>query len=1626
MLVCVIGLVRSASAQLVASGRSLTVTTANATASFIGPDLVGFVNALTNETYLTNPSIGELARVNGIASAGSLQSSNWTIGVEPGTGHPIATITGQEGARNLTLTVKIDPVSQEVVLRLSGSIAPAGLRDASWSIAGLNIDAGRLIVPAHTGVVFDKKKPGVGYFLQYPNTWHAQMAVFEAAAGSMLVYSTDTQMQFKQLRISTRGNTTIDVALATEAVAPYTTATTVPAIEWRLRAFSGDWRNAADVYRTWLITNRPPTSIANYPWVSNIRTVVILPADQSLLAPLASILTPSKTLLYLPDWRQFGYDVNYPDYTPRADTAAFIAAAHALGFKVMLHLDLIGVSPGNPDYAGVQAFHVRTSESLEQVGWRWEMPPSTPYRFAYINPAAPAFRSLFITRVAAGLNGLGADAIHLDISAPMMNDGNGPIGGLNYGQGSVLLHQELAAAFPTLALGGEGQNDILYRFHSFAQSWAPEDDPLTGHPIANFLFNSRSQFYGHLGQPIAREGIFTRVLLQLERRGITPALKLNDSTDLDTTLPENVRLFTLLQSWQTHMFQPSWSGPWNGALVRHQGLAGATAAVTDSANVTTLTAAGATLVQHAHDTSAIAGTSFVRYWPAFDADNVYGLDPELTYFVDPIARPTSTHVTSLPSGIRVGSGSIVGSGFAHVQLLPPKTSAFNFEENALVSHYGVRYQNVDGPLAFGAVVNPQSIIAGGVNRSGFFIHPPYQGQIGGETFAEFQVPIPAGAMLQFSVAVADNANCTDGVTFHVGAAGTELWRQHVLRTGWQDVTLNLANYAGTTIPIRLTSHPGPANNPSCDWAVWSGAKVIVPGVAAIAVPLALAAGSVVSGFDGSGTYSPSGPLTGTVNNVAVPGHFTLFTQNGAAVSNGANLVNLPFQTWLWPYGEPARPGSIFGSGAVRPATSGGVTKTLGLWAHPPNSGATRLTWLLRLPDAPFRFSWSAAIADGGVTDTGVEFVVRINGVPYWRMTKQSQGWSSSSLDLSPWRGQNILLELVTDALVSFGFDWAYWADLTLTTSPTTCTYSFPSGASIDRNGGTFSFAVTATATCPWNAISSAPSWLTPMNGSGISNGTVTYTVAPNPGPPRTATISLGGQTFTVNQSAGLPTLALEKTTLRFAATTNGATFISQTTGQLVRLTQLGAGAVTWTASSNQPWLQVNPPSGTGTATHSIDLVPIGGLPIGTTVNGTITIAIAGAANAFASIAVSLDVIASGTSASPFGFVDTPLENRTGVTGAVPFTGWALDDIEVARVTVCRAAFGSEAAVSDPNCGGAAEIFLGTGVFIDGSRPDVQAAFPAYPRSSRGGFGLMVLTNMLPNQGNGTYVFSIYAFDREGHVIRLGTRTMTCDNAHATKPFGAIDTPGQGASASGAGFLNFGWALTQANKNIPTDGSTIQVVIDGVSIGSPSYNHFRPDIASLFPGLANTNGAVGFKTLDTTTMTNGLHTIVWVVTDSGGATDGIGSRYFTVSNGAGGSVGALEMTEGSSAAASATPSTDAPVFARRGWDPNGSWTRLATNRAGRLVLNGEEIDRFELWLGPHDGERYSGHLRVGDELAALPVGSQLDSTTGWFTWSPGAGFVGGYDLVFVRWAGDRPVARHEVRIVLQPKSSNTTR
>src|SRR6185436_9157003 len=81
--------------------------------------------------------------------------------------------------------------------------------------------------------------------------------------------------------------------------------------------------------------------------------------------------------------------------------------------------------------------------------------------------------------------------------------------------------------------------------------------------------------------------------------------------------------------------------------------------------------------------------------------------------------------------------------------------------------------------------------------------------------------------------------------------------------------------------------------------------------------------------------------------------------------------------------------------------------------------------------------------------------------------------------------------------------------------------------------------------------------------------------------------------------------------------------------------------------------------------------------------------------------------------------------------------------------------------------------------------------------------------------------------------------------------------------------------------------TVSIVIDGVFGASPTGWVARGDLTSLFPAsiYPGVTSALGVASIDTTALANGVHTIAWVVTANNGEAEGIGSRFFTVANGA---------------------------------------------------------------------------------------------------------------------------------------------
>ena len=134
-----------------------------------------------------------------------------------------------------------------------------------------------------------------------------------------------------------------------------------------------------------------------------------------------------------------------------------------------------------------------------------------------------------------------------------------------------------------------------------------------------------------------------------------------------------------------------------------------------------------------------------------------------------------------------------------------------------------------------------------------------------------------------------------------------------------------------------------------------------------------------------------------------------------------------------------------------------------------------------------------------------------------------------------------------------------------------CSYSItPASEAFDAGVGTGSVTVTADSVCAWTATS-GQSWVTVNDTAGAGSGTVSYGVTANTSPnPRTATLTVAGQPFTVSQAAASCSYSVTPTSQAFDFK-GGIGTITITTGS----------GCPWTATSGESWITVDVGAGSG-------------------------------------------------------------------------------------------------------------------------------------------------------------------------------------------------------------------------------------------------------------------------------------------------------------------------------------------------------------------------------------------------------------------------------------------------------------
>jgi len=151
----------------------------------------------------------------------------------------------------------------------------------------------------------------------------------------------------------------------------------------------------------------------------------------------------------------------------------------------------------------------------------------------------------------------------------------------------------------------------------------------------------------------------------------------------------------------------------------------------------------------------------------------------------------------------------------------------------------------------------------------------------------------------------------------------------------------------------------------------------------------------------------------------------------------------------------------------------------------------------------------------------------------------------------------------------FAIAWAQESTLSVSTNTLNV-------AAANNSAATFN----VTSNISWT-VSSDQSWLSVSPANGTGNETITVTAQANPtAATRTATVTVSGtgvasQTVTVTQAAGAATLTVSTNTLKVASANNSTATFNITSN------------ISWTVSSDQNWLSVNPASGTGNGTITV-------------------------------------------------------------------------------------------------------------------------------------------------------------------------------------------------------------------------------------------------------------------------------------------------------------------------------------------------------------------------------------------------------------------------------------------------------
>ena len=389
-------------------------------------------------------------------------------------------------------------------------------------------------------------------------------------------------------------------------------------------------------------------------------------------------------------------------------------------------------------------------------------------------------------------------------------------------------------------------------------------------------------------------------------------------------------------------------------------------------------------------------------------------------------------------------------------------------------------------------------------------------------------------------------------------------------------------------------------------------------------------------------------------------------------------------------------------------------------------------------------------------------------------------------------------------------------------------------AAAGGDGGSLSFTSNAS-DFGWTATSSQ-SWASVSPASGTGSGSVSYTVAANTSiNPRTATLTIGGQTFAITQSGVIGSLTLGSASATPAASgaSGTITFVSTATDYA------------WTAASNQSWATVSPASGTGSGsvsysvqTNSFTSTRTATVTIG---DKSFTITQAGVPGSLTLSASSASVLAESSSGTvsftsnttDFGW--TASSNQSWVTvspasgtgsGSLSYSIAASTTIQprTATLTIGDKTFTiTQAGVVGALSLSASSAAAGSGTGTGSVSVICNAADYAWTASSNQSW---LTISPASGTGSGTVSYSVAAsstINPRAAIITIGDKTFTVTQAGVTGSLTLSSSSASPATTGGSGTVTFTSNVTDYQWTASSDQTWVTITpTSGTAGGSISY------------------------------------------------------------------------------------------------------------------------------------------------------------------------------------------------------------